>query len=775
MKRRASICILAILGAGFALMRDAAAVTTQVFRDDSFAVLQGGELEDVALTSDGFIAPTHARRPLGDTGTEIVWNAVRLGKDEVLCATGHEGKLVRVKGKGEVKVIADFPEPELTALLKLEDGSTLIAAAPTGRIYRLGSDDALSTFTQLGAKFVWDMELDAKGNVWAATGTEGKLFKLSRKGRAVEVEMAHDFSSQNLIDLWIDRDGHMGEKGLIYVAGQNPGWLASFKDGSKEPPRIVYSSGADEIRAIQPVKDGLAIATNTERAPTPQALSLTLRMSGAPAQMGGPGGGGQPSGGQGGGGGEEKAMGDVFAAPKKAQGQPGSAVVLVTREGYARELWNSPEMPIHGLAASSYGNLLVAAGGKGRVFELLPGDAFGLVADTKEDYIVRLIPDDGGWLLAGARNGVVYRMDEEPAKRGEYRSRIVDAGTPVRWGLFYWRGMASKGQKVSIAFRKGNGDDPETGGWEEWTKEKELKAGEGLAIAEPVSRYFQYKVVLEPGREGYAPLKADYFEAFYQQLNRAPRIRQITVGEESAARPSAPSGPPARGGASGGSGEGGVAPSGGGGPRSGNSGSSESGGAAAAVQGGGRSAHSNSGNLSVSWSAEDPNGDTLVYSLSYKADDETQWKVIDDELKSPRLPLGVNGVGDGRYRFRVIASDGLSNPPGEGLTSEFVSEEVVIDNRPPKVEDLKVRASGVHARVTFKAIDDLSLISSIMVDFDGKDPNPIFPKDGLLDQREEEVDWTTPKLDAGEHVITIAVTDRVGNTTVEKAVFETTK
>ena len=189
------------------------------------------------------------------------------------------------------------------------------------------------------------------------------------------------------------------------------------------------------------------------------------------------------------------------------------------------------------------------------------------------------------------------------------------------------------------------------------------------------------------------------------------------------------------------------------------------------MQGGGRDSHSNTGNINVTWSARDPNGDTLVYALYFKAGDETEWKLIDDELRTPRMSIGLKGVGDGQYRFRVVASDEFSNPPGMGLESEFISDEVIIDNTPPQVENLRVRVSNERARVTFRVADELSLISSIQVDFDGEDAYPIFPRDGLLDQREEQVDWTTPALEPGEHTLTLQVTDREGNTSVARRVF----
>ncbi|MBI1785838.1 fibronectin type III domain-containing protein, partial [Candidatus Sumerlaeota bacterium] len=190
-----------------------------------------------------------------------------------------------------------------------------------------------------------------------------------------------------------------------------------------------------------------------------------------------------------------------------------------------------------------------------------------------------------------------------------------------------------------------------------------------------------------------------------------------------------------------------------------------------AAQAGGRKPDSNAKNVNLAWIADDPNNDTLQYAVYYRASDETEWKLIDDKVKTTRLPLLVNGVGDGRYRFRVVATDKLDNPPGTGLEAELISDEIVIDNTPPRIEGFKVKPSGDRAEISFKAVDALSLISSISVDLDGDDAYPIYPEDGLYDQSEETVDWTTLQLKPGEHVATINVTDRRGNTSVQKAVF----
>ena len=161
----------------------------------------------------------------------------------------------------------------------------------------------------------------------------------------------------------------------------------------------------------------------------------------------------------------------------------------------------------------------------------------------------------------------------------------------------------------------------------------------------------------------------------------------------------------------------------------------------------------------------------MRFEVHYRADDEEAWKLIDDELTNPQIPLATGGIGDGRYRFRVRATDEPANPPGEALEDVKISDEVVVDNTPPRFERIDTRVRGRRATLVVEVEDDLSLIAALHIDIDNGDVFPLAPQDRLIDQRAERFEWQTSELEPGEHTITIAVTDREGNSAVNKAVF----
>ena len=61
--------------------------------------------------------------------------------------------------------------------------------------------------------------------------------------------------------------------------------------------------------------------------------------------------------------------------------------------------------------------------------------------------------------------------------------------------------------------------------------------------------------------------------------------------------------------------------------------------------------------IQVSWQADDPDGDRLVYSLSFRGEEETEWKLLRMNMFENSLLLDGDILADGRYYFRVIASD----------------------------------------------------------------------------------------------------------------------
>ena len=82
--------------------------------------------------------------------------------------------------------------------------------------------------------------------------------------------------------------------------------------------------------------------------------------------------------------------------------------------------------------------------------------------------------------------------------------------------------------------------------------------------------------------------------------------------------------------------------------------------------------------------------------------------MLKEKLTDATFDWNTRDVADGRYQIKVVASDAAANPVGQGKTATRISDEILVNNSPPTIGDLKVAAgenSGkgeakIAARVT---------------------------------------------------------------------------
>ena len=105
--------------------------------------------------------------------------------------------------------------------------------------------------------------------------------------------------------------------------------------------------------------------------------------------------------------------------------------------------------------------------------------------------------------------------------------------------------------------------------------------------------------------------------------------------------------------------------------------------------------------ISITWQAEDPDGDRLVYAVFFRGEEEQQWKLLKANLHDATLTFDGDALADGKYLFRVVASDREVNPPASARTAELTSAPVLIDNTPADDRDGSgaPHSRGHHPRV----------------------------------------------------------------------------
>ncbi len=176
--------------------------------------------------------------------------------------------------------------------------------------------------------------------------------------------------------------------------------------------------------------------------------------------------------------------------------------------------------------------------------------------------------------------------------------------------------------------------------------------------------------------------------------------------------------------------------------------------------------------ITIVWQADDPDGDRLVYALYFRGDDETQWKLLKAGMHENSLTFDADVLADGKYFFRVMASDRESNPPSSAREAQLVSAPVLIDNTPPTVTIGAVKYSGGSAHIEWEARDAASSLRRCEYSLDAASWVPVEAADGVIDSPREKFALDLANLPPGEHLVVIRVADSANNTGVAKVILK---
>src|SRR5262249_57779851 len=109
---------------------------------------------------------------------------------------------------------------------------------------------------------------------------------------------------------------------------------------------------------------------------------------------------------------------------------------------------------------------------------------------------------------------------------------------------------------------------------------------------------------------------------------------------------------------------------------------------------------------------EEKKGDTIEYSVYYRDASNAggDFYPLKPGLRENYYTVDPNALPDGRYIFKIVASDEASNPAGQSLKDEQETEPVELDNTPPAVAADAPRVNGSNVEVVFPAVDATSII-----------------------------------------------------------------
>jgi len=723
MRRLALLAALAL-----ALATAARAAGPQFWRLEGTAPFLEGDLVGLSLDSDGRLRLGPSSRPLFDPETPAAWSVARDGKGVLYLGTGNDGRVFRVEnGKGSV--VFDAQELEVHAVAVSPDGTLYAGTSPDGAVYAIDRTGKARRFFDPEEKYIWALAFDPSGRLHVATGGEGRVYRVSADGKA---EVVLTSAQTHILSLAFDARGRL-------YAGSAPDGLVYRVDPAGKV-FVLVDSPFHEIKALEAAEDGSLYAaaidgrtgeTAPRTTPGPQPAALPAPSPVAEVTVTESFALPPPSGGA--------PMGMVPAVETPATGAPKGALLRIRPTGEIDTLWTSPDDVPHALVRSR-GGVLLGTGNKGKVYRVEADGSWALVATLPAEQVTALAREGDGAILVTSNPARVFALDAAPSREGTFVSKVKDTETVSSWGQLRWEGAHPEGTEVRLQTRSGNTASPDPT-WTDWSAPSSLPGGE--PIRSERARFLQLKATLV-GKGDASPV-VEAFSAAYLPRNQAPRVQSITVhppgevfqkpisvsgeaevlGQDpdpltNAASARAAAGPPA------------ITFS--------------------------RKLYQK-GLRTLSWKADDPNGDPLVYEVQYRTTGDPRWRTLRRGVTEPVLAWDTTTVPNGRYLVRVVASDAPGNPSALALTAWKDSPSFEIDNTPPALTaSLGPKRDSIRATVR----DDASPVRKLEFSIDAGRWEEIHPVDGIADSLEESYEIPLPPA-AGPRVVVLRATDQLGN------------
>jgi sugar lactone lactonase YvrE len=175
--------------------------------------------------------------------------------------------------------------------------------------------------------------------------------------------------------------------------------------------------------------------------------------------------------------------------------------------------------------------------------------------------------------------------------------------------------------------------------------------------------------------------------------------------------------------------------------------------------------------LKFKWSATDANEDELTYSLYVRKDGWRHWVLLEENLEKKEYEWDTTTTPSGMYQLKVMASDRKDNPAEEALTGERMSAPFAVAHTPPTVTVKVTGMEGEQAVIEATATDPMVRLTAASFAVNGKKWVNVFPTDGLFDSKTETFRFKTEALKPGTYVLVLRVTDAAGNTGSGDVVF----
>ena len=692
-----------------------------VWEIGSRAELLKGEARGISISDTGLITLAPEANAVFNTEQPYIWSSAIDAGGNVYLGTGHDGKLFRFGADGKGSLLFKASELDVTALAIAKDGSVFAATSPDGKVYRVTADGKSEVYFDPQDKYIWSLAVLNDGSLAVGTGDNGKLYRVRTGGAKPADSLLVDTNQTHVMSLAVTSRGDL-------IAGTDPGGLV-LRISTDGKAFALFDAPLREIHALTSAADGsiyalaLSDAAAAAKAATATATDATAAAVATATATA-----------------TDESAATAAATPARSRNDLSnarSAVFRILPDGGTDIVWSSTTVTGFAVSATK-GGVLIGTSDKGRVYSVTDDGRDTLLLQTTEGQVSSLISRGTDVFAASSNQGKLIRFNGTTVKEGSYESPVRDVKLVASWGRIWWRGTGA----IELQTRSGNSERPDMT-WSDWSSS--YNDATGTQVASPKARFIQWRAIL---KNAPAPAKLDEVSLAYLPRNVAPEVVAITVlpaGVSLQPQIQMPIDP-----------------------------NIEASGLDATlfglvVQAPPRKVFQR-GARSLQWQAEDRNGDTLEYAVYYRALNETTFRLLKEHIRDTFFTLDGASLADGRYVFRVVASDNLDNPATLALLGERISEPVDIDNTPPAIRQIgPAQPSGDRVRASFEVEDLTGRIKRTDVSVDGSPWREVFPDDGIADSGKERYSLDLALTGPGEHTISIRAFDtsnNVGNISV---------
>ncbi len=177
---------------------------THTWEQSKFDDLSKGTPKGVAIRSTGGLELAPAFKPVSTTPSTYIWSIATDSSGVIYAATGGPARVYRITPNGQSTAIFEPQELQVQSIVVDKKGVIYAATNPDGKVYRLErransttdiakpaaeqnhstSEFSASVYFDPKTKYIWDLVLDATGNLYVATGDRGEIFRVTASRNA---------------------------------------------------------------------------------------------------------------------------------------------------------------------------------------------------------------------------------------------------------------------------------------------------------------------------------------------------------------------------------------------------------------------------------------------------------------------------------------------------------------------------------------------------------------------------------------------------------------